>query len=143
MNRFNSLLLLFAVIVGISFTSCKKYEDGPRISLASKKARLVHKWKLQTKLSNGLSMPIYDAEENYMEFLKDGKMIYSSSGVGVTSSSTWEFNSDKSGIILTSARAGSSLSDVITYTILRLKKDELWLEYNDVLSRTEYHYNAF
>jgi hypothetical protein len=48
MNKKRLLLMLFSLyILLINFTSCKKGENDPAISLRSRKARLVGDWKLK------------------------------------------------------------------------------------------------
>jgi hypothetical protein len=39
-------ILFYSFIIGILFTTCKKYEEGPYISFRSKKARVVGDWEL-------------------------------------------------------------------------------------------------
>ena len=50
MKHFSKLLFL---ILCISIVSCKKYEDGPAISLMSKKARIANIWKVDVYYLNG------------------------------------------------------------------------------------------
>ncbi len=47
-------LIIFTVIILIPFAACKKYEEGPRISLRSKKERLIGHWAVKTYLINNI-----------------------------------------------------------------------------------------
>jgi hypothetical protein len=38
---------MFAVGTIIALSGCKKYEDGPGLSLSSKKSRVVANWKIK------------------------------------------------------------------------------------------------
>lgn len=40
------VFILILVMFGLTFSSCKKYEDGPFVSLKSKNARLAGEWEL-------------------------------------------------------------------------------------------------
>lgn len=139
MKKISSFLLLLAVIVGISYTSCKKYEDGPMISLASKKARLANTWKIDQVLYNGV-VQIIDPDElnSSMEITKDGKIIYAYLGTTFTYTASWAFTSDKEGLIITATSIYGSWTT--TYNILKLKNKELWLEETDGADRIEAHY---
>jgi hypothetical protein len=55
-------LIIIIIIVVLSGLSCKKYEDGPLISLRSKKARLLGKWKVVELLKD---------DENLTKFYQD------------------------------------------------------------------------
>lgn len=43
-----AFLLLFAIVPGLIFTTCKKGEDDPKLSLLSRKARVVGSWKIKS-----------------------------------------------------------------------------------------------
>ncbi len=49
----NTLALLFIVFGLITFTGCSKYEEGPGISLRTKKSRVVGEWQVTTFKING------------------------------------------------------------------------------------------
>ncbi|MEZ4721689.1 MAG: hypothetical protein R2813_07440 [Flavobacteriales bacterium] len=51
------LVALFSLIVVLNFQSCKKYEDGPLVSLKSPEKRIVKKWDLDDVDGN---LPIED-----------------------------------------------------------------------------------
>lgn len=124
------------IAVSVMLSSCGKYEDGPKISFATKKGRMVNTWKLVAVFEDGVQQPTISTEVR--DIKKDGTFTEtqgSSSYVG-----TWSFSSDKESVTFT--ENGGSYS--ITYKILRLKSKELWLEYMftySIYSYTlEYHY---
>ena len=49
-----NLLKLFLILICFVTFSCKKYEDGPTVSLRTKKARVVNKWKVDSYYINGV-----------------------------------------------------------------------------------------
>ena len=63
--------ILSFFLIGFLFTSCYKYEEGPRISLLSRKARLCNEWRVSTYLDNGTDKT--NAEETItLTIEKDG-----------------------------------------------------------------------
>lgn len=135
-----SLFILF-----ISFASCKKYEDGPAISLLSKKARIANIWKVDTYYLNGK-----DKTTEYRQLVVREKLIFFQSGEFQYSelsnwiwatpeySGTWKFVNDKEEVELTPS---TSTVKTKTYKILRLKNKSLWLEERvSSDSLVEYHF---
>ena len=117
--------LLFAGLL-IFGTSCNKYENGPKLSLRTKKARVVNTWKLTeatdgddniTEFSAGATITI-----NKDESFKTGGET--KLGPVQEEKGTWEFSDDKTKLILT--YDGVTLPT--KWTITKLKNDELWLE---------------
>lgn len=115
-----ALLALMAVAV----TSCSKYEEGPKLTLLSKKARLTGEWTLNKVEVNGETQDISGYTVN-VTFLKDGSYTYkwTSGGFSVQESGTWKFSDDKVDLILTDEDG-----DVTTSEIVRLANDELKLK---------------
>lgn len=136
---------LFLFIVFLSFASCKKYENGPAISLMSKKARLANIWKVDTYYLNG-----QDKTEEYRGLVTREKLIIFQSGdfdyselsswVWATPqySGKWKFINDKEVLELIPDNTALKTK---TYKILRLKNKSLWLEERvSDDSLVEYHF---
>ncbi|HET7819657.1 MAG TPA: hypothetical protein VFL70_10155 [Bacteroidia bacterium] len=47
MKKISKIIFVAVLISSTLFTSCGKYEEGPKISFASKKGRLTRKWVLE------------------------------------------------------------------------------------------------
>jgi hypothetical protein len=92
-----SIVAIATAVVIFNFTSCK-YEDGPNISLRSKKARLTGEWEV--KFIDGAGMIGNDMEIT-LEFDKDGDLevnqTYSDYGSSYTYSQKgeWEWEDGK------------------------------------------------
>jgi hypothetical protein len=118
--------LLFAAAILFGATSCNKYEDGPSLSLRTKKARLVNTWEL-TEAVDG-STDITDFSKGItLTIEKDDSFSYGGEtpqGAKAEGKGTWEFSDDKTVLILTID--GQVIPD--KWTITRLKNDELWLK---------------
>ncbi len=137
------LLVSFAALMLVN-TGCKKYEEGPTISFRSKKARVVNDWKVDKILENGKEV----TDDNltlYFYFRDDntGKSEHIISTVlgDVTSTENfkWDFNSDKTQLVVTWLDDDGNESTTEKYTILKLYEDEMWWEYKHDDDTYEYH----
>jgi hypothetical protein len=111
--------------IAVTFTSCKKYEDGPSISLLSKKSRLCGHWTLESYTTNDSDITttvdsLYGAGWE-LQIEKDDS--YKSTG-DINQSGKWAFGEDKDDVIFT---PDSSSMAVDTFRILQLKSKSLWL----------------
>lgn len=124
--KFLSVSLLLVVFV---MGSCSKYEEGPLLSLRTKKARLAGVWKVEKTISN-------DGETNYpssddngtIEYTKDNvvKTTFEFFGLEVVISGEWEFIKDKEWLRTSIEINGEQ--EVEESKIIKLKNDELWVE---------------
>ena len=122
-----AILTLF--VVGFLFTSCYKYEEGPRFSLLSRKARLCNEWVLQTYLDNGTDKTIV-GETTTLTIENDG--TYSISTVrnemgqvqSEFSHGTWVFQDAKGQVVMTDSQEEAI---PLTYDILELRNSNLQL----------------
>lgn len=124
-----SFLAGLLVLASVAFVmpSCKKYEDGPTVSLLTKKSRLCGEWVIDKYYVNDVdqtSLYMTLVGNNFVwEIEKDG--TYKQSGNG-TDNGTWELGEDKDDVRFQSSAANST---EVSYRILRLKSKELWLKY--------------
>lgn len=121
-------LLAVAFVLG----SCSKYEEGPALSLRTKKARLAGVWKVEKYvLEDGSSSSPDSDDDGTVEFTKDGeaKATFSFFGTPTTITGEWEFIKDKEWLRVSYEVGGQTDSE--DSKILRLKNDELWLEDED------------
>ena len=124
------------LIISASLTGCKKYEEGPALSLRSKTARVVNTWKVESYTINGVDITSSLTSINYTEtYDKDGNYSYNSSAG--TSSGKWEFQSDKEQILRSGVSGQGSSTE--TLFILRLKEREFWYYYLDGNDKHEIH----
>lgn len=124
------LVALFASTLLLS--SCSKYDEGSNFTLLTKKSRMVNNWHLTSITQDGLALNM-SGISLHMELMKDGSATntLSYTVLGQTfedvAVGTWEFNDDKSKLVLT--ETGATISD--EYTILKLTKDEMKTEQID------------
>tara|TARA_B100001287_G_C22557152_1_gene469658 strand:- start:365 stop:808 length:444 start_codon:yes stop_codon:yes gene_type:complete len=126
--------LLVLSICSFLLLGCSKYDEGPGLSLRSKKGRITGKWNL-TEVNGvnpnyyfGFSLDYYDL---YM--LKDGtyyrSILASSVPILQVWDGTWEFSSDKLSFTANGTVESSANYDIvpfsIEYEIIRLTNSEL------------------
>jgi len=122
--------LFFTFLTGLTLIlpSCKKYEEGPALSLRSKKERISNTWVIESAFRNNVN--ISDAYKDFILIMnKNGsatlqlKVIVFSSEIFLQTDGTWtleEFNEN--------LRLNFENNDYDRYyEILKLKETELWL----------------
>jgi hypothetical protein len=129
-------LITFSItmFMALAISSCKKYEDGPLLSLRSRAARLANAWKVETVLKNGTD--VTSSYDNYEEtYEKEGKYSYQYNygSVSFTGSGKWEFQNKDEEIRRSDVDAQN---DRILY-ILKLKEEHFWYYYYDGTDKYE------
>lgn len=126
----NIKTFLFAGLLTTVFVlpSCNKYEDGPGVSLLTKKARVANTWEIEKALRNGED--VTDEYDNYtLTTTKNGdanlKATFEFGNVTYTydTEGTWDFADSKETLVLDFENDDADN----TYQILRLANDEMWI----------------
>jgi hypothetical protein len=134
--------LFFSLALGLTvtftvLTGCKKYPEGPALSLRSRAARLENTWKVISVTLNGQIITSQFSAINYTEtYDKEGNYSYSSaldSGSG-----KWEFQNDD----LEIRRSGVSGQSSMDLIILKLKSNEFWYKILDGSDVYEFHFET-
>lgn len=127
-------LFFLSLILIVSLSSCKKYENGPSLSFRSRTARLENNWKVASYTINGIDFTTALTSINYTEsYDKDGNYAYSSSVD--SGSGKWAFQSDDEQI----KRSGVSGQSSVDLFILKLKVRDFWYYFLDGNDRHEIH----
>jgi hypothetical protein len=134
MNKY-SKIFTFVLIAFVSFSfSCSKYEDGPKISLLSKKSRISREWK--TEYSINLATGIEHSADFagwLLSLNKDATFsnVINYNLVQTTYNGSWEFIGDNQIRFNFNSATGEQIE---FYTILRLSRKELWVknEYEEI-----------
>lgn len=124
---------MLSLVVATTFlSSCSKYDEGSNFTLLTKKSRMVNNWHLMSASVGGFEINL-SGTSKHLELSKDGSAKYTEKYIvlgstyeGITNG-TWEFNDDKSKLVLT--ETGATVSN--EYTILKLTKDEMKTEQID------------
>lgn len=121
-------LILAVVFCALSLVSCSKYEEGPAISLRSKKERVSNTWKIENAYRSGEDVT-EDYDQYTLTMTKDGDArlvaIYTSGAFTFEyeTNGTWKFENSKEVLVLDFEDNDADNK----YQILKLKEDELWL----------------
>ena len=148
MKKLPAFIFLSTVLF---FTECKKYPEGPAISLRSKKERISNSWKVDQLKINDVDSTAY-----YTNILRDYTLNINKSGsytityfvavpgfgnIANTENGSWSFSSNKKDLHLnpTSILIGNVPSSS-SWQILKLYEKELWLRSFDFNGKkTEFH----
>jgi hypothetical protein len=120
--------LLTILVLSLVLGSCKKYEDGPLISLTSAQNRIVNTWVIEFAQRDGVD--ITTEYEDYVLALEMNQEAILQMTVEVLDSPEliettgfWAFEDQRKNL-----RLDFELDDFDRYyRILRLKQEELWL----------------
>lgn len=131
-------VLILVLCLSVVFEGCKKYPEGPAISLRSKKERVANTWKLDAIISGGV-----DSTALFNQFYKDYTLSLTKNGsytisyyvaipnfgnVSNTESGKWAFTSNKEELLITPASVAiGNVPAASTLQILKLYEKELWL----------------
>jgi hypothetical protein len=119
----NFRMLVAVAMIGsaaLTVSSCGKYEDGPGISLRTKKARLTGEWDVKEYVDGSTGATTADNSTSTTLIDKDGTLTVKDGATSI--SGTWTFAADKERLSVT---LFSSTSESI---ITRLTNKELWMK---------------
>lgn len=124
------LPIVIALITAFGVVTCKKYEDGPALSLRTKTARVANTWKVEHAFEIGTgSVTTSDHANETWELTRKGEYIKRDNNA-IDESGSWKFISDKEALEIQRVDKSTKY-----YTITRLKNNEMWLKDSD----EEYH----
>lgn len=131
-KRIKSIFVLLLIVVIPILESCKKYPDGPLLSLKSRAERVANVWKVENYKINGSDYT--SLVSGYSEtFSKNGGYGYF---WGILSGSgNWAFQSNDTKIKLTGNDDHSSR----TLFIQKLEEKSFWYYYMDGDDKYELH----
>lgn len=120
------------ILLVLGFFSCTKYEDGPSLSLVSKKKRVANSWRIDQYLLNDVDRT-YDyrtivTRENYT-FFTGGSWQYTEastwSWAKAYDTGHWNLISNKEHLEMISDDPHVPYRE---FQVLRLTSDEMWLK---------------
>lgn len=121
-----NLALLLAL--GLSLPACKKYDDGPLISLTPREERIANTWVIDKAIEAG--QDVTTSYDNYVLVLTTGhaatltaQYVFFGVPINTETSGTWAFADNDETLVL------DFEDDVAdgSYVITRLTEPELWL----------------
>ncbi len=139
-------LLFFAFVLVVSISSCRKYEEGPNVSLRTKKARVTNNWKYESAQVNGVEVsldPYYAKQKHY--FYRDGKYIQTIIDPITLEArniqGTWALYDNDRKIAITTKNFSGNIDSTSDYNILKLFEKQMWLRTVD--NSREFHFSPF
>ncbi|MCK5775853.1 MAG: hypothetical protein KAH25_06750 [Bacteroidales bacterium] len=130
-------LTIYLSLLLILSSACKKYEEGPLISLRSKEKRLCQKWDVETITKNGADIS-YPSIRYQWEFHENGDftldVLQDENGDGQhwisygQKNSQWKWADDKESIEMLDLNENETWEN---YQIKQLKYKEMIFEIND------------
>jgi len=118
-KKLSVLVILLAMIIILTMQGCKKYSDGPFISLRTRTERVAHAWKIGSYTKNGADHT--STMVNYTEtYTKDGNYSYSWNILGGTGK--WAFQNNDKEIGLSDINNPAAQTRVI----LKLEDTQFW-----------------
>lgn len=120
-NNMKFLLSILSLIFVLS--ACKKYEEGPTLSLTTKKYRVSGDWKAERIISK--SGDVEFVQSNVVWRINKDETFEVLEGNSIIEKGTWDFSQNKDYLMFTSKDEGTV--DVVEYRIIRLKNNEMWL----------------
>jgi hypothetical protein len=120
--------LLFLIVV-TTISSCKKYPDGPSLSLISRKERISNTWQISAYFENNI-----DKTTDFKNAFQNAKIVIDKNGnynisykafglADYTESGTWNFTNNDIDFVTNPSTGTASTA---THHILKLKEKELW-----------------
>jgi len=123
------LLVCFEMFV---FQSCRKYDEGPVLSLRSRTERVANTWKISKYKKNDKDLT--SLYKGYMEtFTKDGNYSYTWENIAGTGK--WSFQNDDNEIAIVGIHNQSNQK----LHLLKLEEKEFWFYYMDGEDKKEFH----
>ncbi len=128
MNTLSTASILAIITLGSLSTGCGKYDDGPEFSLRSRKERVANTWRVE-KAMNGTDDVTSAFSQYELKLTKDGDATLTANyALGdltfeYATSGTWELTNSDEDLKLDFENDDADE----TYTILRLKEEELWV----------------
>lgn len=121
------ILSLFLITTGL-IEGCRKYEDGPAISLIPKKERVANTWVVEKALADNMDVTgDYDHYEIYLTNDGDAELTAQYTVFGIhyitDTDGTWQFTNNQSNIQFNY----EDDSQDAEYQILKLTEKEFWL----------------
>lgn len=132
-SRLKISLIIF-VLAGLAFgfEGCKKYPEGPALSLRTKTHRVAGTWRVDSYKVNGDDYTSF--VQGYTEtYSKDGN--YSYAWGNLSGAGTWRFENNKEEIQIT----GTSNQSDYRLIILKLEEKAFWYYYMDGSDKKEFH----
>lgn len=141
------LFVLSVALVGaLTISSCRKYEEGPNISLRKKEARVTNNWRVESAQLNGTEVsadPYWTKQKHYM--YRDGNYVVTIINPVTLEAKnlqgTWKLYDNDRKLALTTKNFSGNIDSTNDYNILKLYNKQMWIRKTD--NSLELHFVPF
>jgi hypothetical protein len=139
-------VLSVALIGALTISSCRKYEEGPNISLRKKEARVTNNWRVESAQLNGTEVsadPYWTKQKHYM--YRDGNYVVTIINPVTLEAKnlqgTWKLYDNDRKLALTTKNFSGNIDSTNDYNILKLYNKQMWIRKTD--NSLELHFVPF
>ncbi|TVR79894.1 MAG: hypothetical protein EA412_05515 [Chitinophagaceae bacterium] len=121
----NHLKIIFLGIIGfmLILPSCSPYEEGPALSLRTKKNRITNTWQIDSLFINEIYRP--ELKDSFtLDIEREGEFLWTESGIYMPG--MWAFDQNN-GLILV-FKTDNLINQTKYWEIMRLARTEFWIE---------------
>ncbi len=131
---FHSLIVLLAATT--VFTACRKYEEGPNISLRRKEARVTNNWRIQSAMLNGVEVSVdpYWAKQKHYMYRNGDYVVTIIDPVTLEARNLqgkWTLYDNDRKIALTTKNFSGNIDSTNDFNILKLYENDMWIRKTD------------
>lgn len=137
---------IFIGIVLFSFSSCRKYEEGPNISFRTKAARVTNNWAIGSALVDGVDVtsdPFWAKQKHYL--YRNGSYVMTIINPVTLEArnlqGSWKLYDHNSKIALTTKNFSGNIDSTNEFNILKLYEKQFWIRKVD--NSVELHFVPF
>lgn len=127
MKKFAFRLGFVIVLLSLFTVGCDNYEDGPKMSLRTKRERAINTWKAEYAYRDAVDATAWYRDWT-LDMREDGRIVITDLDENdslVTQNGFWDFVNDKEEILFQYSVPAVN-PDRKTVTILRLREKQLW-----------------
>jgi len=139
-------VLSVALLGALTISSCRKYEEGPNISLRKKEARVTNNWRVESAQLNGAEVsadPYWTKQKHYM--YRDGNYVVTIINPVTLEAKnlqgTWTLYDNDRKLALTTKNFSGNIDSTNDYNILKLYNNQMWIRKTD--NSLELHFVPF
>ena len=134
------------LVISSAISSCRKYEEGPNVSLRTKAARVTNNWRIESAQLNGTEVsldPLWAKQKHDM--YRDGKYIITIINPITLEArnlqGNWTLYDHDTKIALTTKNFSGNIYSTNEFNILKLYNKQFWIRKVD--NSLELHFTPF
>ncbi len=136
MRKVAIMSAILLTTLSVAVTSCRKYEEGPNISLRKKAARVTNNWRIESAQLNGQEVsvdPYWSKQKHYM-YRNGSYVVTIIDPVSLEVKNlqgSWKLYDNDTKLALTTKNFSGNIDSTTDYNILKLYERQLWIRKTD------------